>query len=254
LDKSPVRWEEVWKHFGTDLDSRTVIHAWLSSGALIDATSKGYRAIWSVDGQYYLDALGEVWQSFYSALCSVQRAQHTRAACAPLNRTPPHTLHAHICCSLFFFPPHAQMWTSWLALPTPLPSPWCWAGRLRCVRGAHGQLLLRAKPHMHCQPSHLPTPPSPPLPTPPHTRSRTPWAAGGETADGSDVLQTIWPRAAAAAERQWSYDVTGRADAGVAYRLQAFRCWMLERGIAAAPVTNPSARSAPAGPGSCMSQ
>ena len=76
----------------------------------------------------------------------------------------------------------------------------------------------------------------------------------GETADGSDVLQTIWPRAAAAAERQWSYDVTSTADAGVAYRLQAFRCWLLERGVAAAPVTNPSARSAPAGPGSCMMQ
>ena len=40
------------QHFGTDLDTRTVIHAWLSSDALIDATSKGYRAIWSVDGRY----------------------------------------------------------------------------------------------------------------------------------------------------------------------------------------------------------
>jgi len=66
LNKSPIRWEEVWKHFGTDLDKRTVIHAWLSSDALIDATSKGYRAIWSVDGQYYLDALNEPWTSFYS--------------------------------------------------------------------------------------------------------------------------------------------------------------------------------------------
>ena len=51
--------------FGTDLDQRTVIHAWLSSAALIDCTSKGYRAIWSVDGLYYLDALGETWTSFY---------------------------------------------------------------------------------------------------------------------------------------------------------------------------------------------
>jgi hypothetical protein len=57
---------QVWKHFGTDLDPRTVVHAWLSSGALIDATSKGYRAIWSVDGQYYLDALGETWEGFYN--------------------------------------------------------------------------------------------------------------------------------------------------------------------------------------------
>ena len=65
LNKSPIRWEEVWKHFGTDLDPRTVIHAWLSSAALIDCTSKGYRAIWSVDGLYYLDALNEPWTTFY---------------------------------------------------------------------------------------------------------------------------------------------------------------------------------------------
>ena len=77
----------------------------------------------------------------------------------------------------------------------------------------------------------------------------------GETADGSDVLQTIWPRAAAAAERQWSYDVTkSSSDPFVAERLQAFRCLLLERGIPAAPVTNGAARSAPGGPGSCMSQ
>ena len=77
LGKSPVRWEEVWKHFGTDLDKSTVIHAWLSSGALIDATSKGYRAIWSVDGLYYLDALQETWVSFYSEFF-----------CAPLPLAP----------------------------------------------------------------------------------------------------------------------------------------------------------------------
>ena len=65
LNKSPIRWEEVWKHFTTDLDKRTVIHAWLSKDALVQATSLGYRAIWSVDGLYYLDALNEVWESFY---------------------------------------------------------------------------------------------------------------------------------------------------------------------------------------------
>ena len=79
--------------------------------------------------------------------------------------------------------------------------------------------------------------------------------AWGETMDGSDVLQTIWPRAAAAAERQWSYDVvTNSSDPSVAQRLQAFRCFMLERGIPVAPVTNAAARTAPAGPGSCLHQ
>ena len=75
------------------------------------------------------------------------------------------------------------------------------------------------------------------------------------TSAGSDVLQTIFPRAAAAAERQWSYDVVTNSGApGVADRLQAFRCLLLERGIPAAPVTNAVARSAPSGPGSCLSQ
>jgi hexosaminidase len=78
----------------------------------------------------------------------------------------------------------------------------------------------------------------------------------GETADGADVLQTIWPRAAAAAERQWSYNAAGgsASSPGVVDRLQAFRCLMLERGIPAAPVTNPTARDAPTGPGSCTTQ
>lgn len=76
----------------------------------------------------------------------------------------------------------------------------------------------------------------------------------GETADVSDVLQTIFPRAAAAAERQWSYDVvTNSKDPLVLLRLQNFRCFMHERGVAAAPIGNAQARTAPGGPGSCRS-
>ena len=56
---------QVWVHFGTDLDPKTVVHAWLTRAALVNATNKGYRAIWSVDGLYYLDALNEKWTSFY---------------------------------------------------------------------------------------------------------------------------------------------------------------------------------------------
>lgn len=167
LNKSPIRWEEVWTHFKTDLDQRTIIHAWLSDGAIIEATSLGYRAIWSVDGLYYLDALSEVWQTFYDVdiLAGI-----TNKSAIP-----------------YVLGGETEMW--------------------------------------------------------------------GETADGSDVLQTIWPRAAAAAERQWSYDVTTSSkDPFVEERLQAFRCLLLERGIPAAPVTNPIARSAPVGPGSCMGQ
>ena len=77
----------------------------------------------------------------------------------------------------------------------------------------------------------------------------------GETADASEVMATIWPRAAAAAERWWSYDVTSNATAlGVVDRLSAFRCLLMARGIGAAPLFNANARSAPPGPGSCISQ
>jgi hypothetical protein len=117
LGKSPVRWEEVWKHFGTDLDSRTVIHAWLSSGALIDATSKGYRAIWSVDGRYYLDALGEVWQSFYSAWGLGVPCALPPAPPLPLYLAP------SLWIALLPLPSLPQMWISWLASPMPLPFP-----------------------------------------------------------------------------------------------------------------------------------
>jgi len=90
LGKSPVRWEEVWKHFGTDLDKKTVIHAWLSSGALVDATSKGYRAIWSVDGLYYLDALDEPWVSFYSQYSHFLSFHISLPALKPLIAIIPH--------------------------------------------------------------------------------------------------------------------------------------------------------------------
>jgi len=166
LNRSPVRWEEVWKHFGSQLDPRTVIHAWLSSETLINATNLGYRAIWSVDGLYYLDALDETWDKFYDVdiLAGV-----TNTSAIPL------------------------------------------------VLGGETQM----------------------------------W---GETADGSDVLQTIFPRAAAAAERQWSYDVvTNSKDPSVLPRLQNFRCFLLERGVPSAPVGNAVARGAPGGPGSCLS-
>jgi len=80
-------------------------------------------------------------------------------------------------------------------------------------------------------------------------------AQWGEDADGSDVLQTIWPRAAAIAERLWTYDMTTNATSpGVAERLANFRCLLLARGVPAAPVNNPIGRSPPSGPGSCLKQ
>lgn len=79
----------------------------------------------------------------------------------------------------------------------------------------------------------------------------------GETADTSDVQQTIWPRAAAAAERLWSRREATSARNGnltALPRLQYFRCLLNRRGVQAAPVTNFYARSPPIGSGSCYDQ
>ncbi|RZC83982.1 hypothetical protein C5167_046768 [Papaver somniferum] len=79
----------------------------------------------------------------------------------------------------------------------------------------------------------------------------------GETADSSDVQQTIWPRAAAAAERMWSSrDMTSARNMSstVLPRLEYFRCLLNRRGVPAAPVNSYYARRPPVGPGSCYLQ
>ncbi|KAL3523769.1 hypothetical protein ACH5RR_016603 [Cinchona calisaya] len=78
-----------------------------------------------------------------------------------------------------------------------------------------------------------------------------------ETADPSNAQQTIWPRAAAAAERLWSNrDATSATDtnSSTLNRLEYFRCLLTRRGIPAAPVRNHYGRSPPTGPGSCYVQ
>ncbi|KAL3507297.1 hypothetical protein ACH5RR_032679 [Cinchona calisaya] len=76
----------------------------------------------------------------------------------------------------------------------------------------------------------------------------------GERVDGSDIEQTIWPRAAAAAERLWtSYDNLAKNSTEVTERLAHFRCLLNQRGVAAAPLTG-RGRAAPVEPGSCYKQ
>lgn len=71
----------------------------------------------------------------------------------------------------------------------------------------------------------------------------------GETVDPSDLELTIWPRAAAIAERLWSarsvVDVTAAKS-----RLLNFRCRLLSRGVDAG-VVGGAGRDVPNGPGSC---
>ncbi|KAL5733332.1 hypothetical protein ACOSQ2_033024 [Xanthoceras sorbifolium] len=78
-----------------------------------------------------------------------------------------------------------------------------------------------------------------------------------ETADSSNVQQTIWPRAAAAAERLWSRREAISSEnitLTALPRFHYFRCLLNRRGVQAAPVTNFFARQPPTGPGSCYVQ
>jgi len=75
----------------------------------------------------------------------------------------------------------------------------------------------------------------------------------GETVDTSDMFNTVWPRAAAAAERLWSAATSNNTNEFHA-RLEAFRCLLNNREIEAAPTNNANARAGPPGPGSCLAQ
>jgi len=75
----------------------------------------------------------------------------------------------------------------------------------------------------------------------------------GETVDTSDLQQTVWPKLAAIAERLWSPRSVSSVEQAYP-RIEYFRCLLNQRGIAAAPVNNPYARSAPPNPGSCYVQ
>ncbi|KAH7685118.1 hexosaminidase protein [Dioscorea alata] len=76
----------------------------------------------------------------------------------------------------------------------------------------------------------------------------------GETVDASDIEQTIWPRAAAAAERLWTpFEMLAEDPKQVTTRLARFRCLLDRRGVAAAPLAAPG-RGVPLGKGACLRQ
>ena len=78
-------------------------------------------------------------------------------------------------------------------------------------------------------------------------------AMWGEMIDGSALLNSVWPRAAATAERLWSPRHVDNV-AAAKQRLAKFRCLLLERGIPAGPLDGQKAGQPPAGPGSCSAQ
>jgi hexosaminidase len=163
--RDPVNWEEVFNHFGTQLDKRSIIHIWLDHATLAKVVAAGYRAILSNNNVWYLDQVAVTWDKFYLNDPFENITDPTQQALV---------LGGEVC-----------MW--------------------------------------------------------------------GEFADASDVQQTIWPRAAAAAERLWS-PATSNSAPEFLPRLESFRCLLNRRGVAAAPVNNADARQAPPGPGSCYVQ
>jgi len=165
MGRSPVCWEEVFNHFGTQLDKRTVVHIWLSAATLAKVVAAGYRTIFSNNGDWYLDHLDTTWQHMYSV-------------------DP----------------------TAGVTNTTQL------------------ELIIGGEACM--------------------------W---GETVDISDMLQTVWPRAAAVAERLWSPAASTTDPSQAESRFAWFRCLMNDRGIAAAPHSL-GGRAAPPGPGDCYQQ
>mmetsp|Transcript_14822 Transcript_14822/g.42037 ORF Transcript_14822/g.42037 Transcript_14822/m.42037 type:complete len:681 (-) Transcript_14822:178-2220(-) len=65
--KVPVGWSEIWIAFGTKLDKSSVLQKWRSGDRMSSIVSKGYRALWSDVGDWYLDMLQYTWDKVYRA-------------------------------------------------------------------------------------------------------------------------------------------------------------------------------------------
>ncbi|PIO64299.1 hypothetical protein TELCIR_14080 [Teladorsagia circumcincta] len=64
-------------------------------------------------------------------------------------------------------------------------------------------------------------------------------AMWGEFVDATNLIQRLWPRASAVAERLWS-DPAATQSADAAWpRLHEFRCRMMNRGFPVEPPNNP---------------
>jgi len=158
--RTPINWEEVFIHFGTQLPKDTIIHVWLDHETLVNVTNNGYRGILSNQNDWYLDHLSTDWTVFY-------------------------------------------------------------------LNDPYQGIAENAKPLVIGGETCM-------------------W---GETVDISDQLPRIWPRAAAVAERLWSYYPASSPNAVelAVPRIQDFRCRLQQRGINTAPLYSPN----PVSPGSC---
>jgi len=67
--RRPVQWVEVFDHFGTKLDKKTIVHVWKDETTLAAVVAAGYNAL--IDNSpggnsWYLDHLDVTWQGCYS--------------------------------------------------------------------------------------------------------------------------------------------------------------------------------------------
>jgi len=67
--RRPVQWVEVFDHFGSKLDKKTVIHVWKDKSTLQQVVAEGYEAILNNSpgsNSWYLDHLDVSWDAVYS--------------------------------------------------------------------------------------------------------------------------------------------------------------------------------------------
>jgi hexosaminidase len=203
--RHPINWEEVFLHFGSKLDKRTIIQIWLDHPTLALVVAAGYQAILSNQDVWYLDHLMVPWTDFYTNEPFLNITDPNQQAVRARSSTCTHF------CTLA-----EAIVADFLVVLLLLLCTIVFAVRMQLILG--GEVAM--------------------------------W---GETVDTSDIFNTIWPRAAAAAERLWSpADVT---DTTMALpRIERFRCLLNQRGIDANPVNTNNGRDPPYGPGSCYVQ
>lgn len=66
--RRPVQWVEVFDHFGTKLDHRTIVHVWKDKSTLANVVAAGYNALINNSpgsDSWYLDHLDITWAAAY---------------------------------------------------------------------------------------------------------------------------------------------------------------------------------------------
>ena len=63
--RRPVQWVEVFDHFHSQLDKKTIVHVWKDKSTLTEVVAAGYNALINNspgDDSWYLDHLDIAWK------------------------------------------------------------------------------------------------------------------------------------------------------------------------------------------------